>query len=686
MSRHERARPILGAAPWLIILWLAVLALRAVVAGGHGAAAPPGDQPTPAAPAAVPGVARTAARVLDDDELVLGPRAAGFDVAAFLAARGGALAGHREPVVGVERTAAEIVQRVAEDHSVSPLVLLSTLQLVGGTVDGGDPAALDAPLGPRVAAAQGAGLQPALSWLATTLNAAFYAMRQGGAATVALPHGGTWTAVGPTGAGHAAVAAALAQLDGTGDLATRLAEFAALHAHWFGPLQAHAPAGTPSFPPLLVPWSEGETWHFTGGPHESWGAGTPLGAVDFAPPSPRGCAVAAERVIASAPGVVAVSRDGYVLLDLDGDGYAGTGPVVQYLHLADAGRVPAGTRVAAGDPLGHPSCEGGFATGSHVHVARRYDGEWLPVAGGAAPLALSGWRFDGGVRPYEGRMVHDALGTRSALKRRNGEATGVPSDNGPTRRAELAAAWSLAATARRTALEVAPNFGLAPGGAAAPRGPAPGSPPAERSASAEPLGAAIVDPAGFGESPSGENGPGAAAPAGWGAPAAGLAALEAQAAGRAAADAAAPATLVIRLRLDGRRRHDASFIVALTDADGRITPLIGHTGADGESIALVLPPGLRGTFDLVVRVPGFLEAGAVGVPLGDGPVEVDITAGGIVALRPGDLDGDGGIGPADALAWAAAARAGLPSSDLDGDGRAGPGDLWRVVANVGAHR
>lgn len=676
MSRQHRARQILGTAPWLIILWLAVLALRAASRDlGAGDAPPPEAAPlAPAAAAAAPTAARTAAKVLDDAELVLGPSAAGFDAAGFLAARGGALAGHREVVGGVERDAAAIVQRVAEDHSVSPHVLLTTLELAGGLVDGGDPAALGAPLGERVAAAAGPGLQPALTWLATTLNAAFYAMRRDGTATVSLPHGGTWTAVGPGGAGHAAVAAALAQLDGTDDLAARLAEFAALHAHWFGPLRAAPPAA--SFPPLLVPWAEGETWHFTGGPHASWGDGTPLGAVDFAPPSPSGCAVAPERVVASAPGIVAVSRDGYVLLDLDGDGYAGTGPVVQYLHLADAGRVPAGTRVAAGDPLGHPSCEGGFATGSHVHVARRLDGAWLPVEDDAQPLTLSGWRFDGGLRPYDGRMTHDSLGARSALLRRNGEATGVPSDNGPLRRAELAAGWALAAAPRQA--EDAPPPGRTPGAEiilAALAAPAAGVSPGPGAAvAAGPVGRPLDAIAGAGGMAGGEPDGAPVAPGATGEP------------GATTATAAMTATLTFRMRLEGRRSHDASFVVAVTAADGSVTPLVGHTDALGNSIALALPPGLSGVFDLAVRVPGFLEARAIGVPLGAGPIEVDLTAGGIVALRPGDLDGDGAIGAADVLAWASATRRGLPAADLDGDGRPGPADLWRVLANVGTHR
>jgi len=36
--------------------------------------------------------------------------------------------------------------------------------------------------------------------------------------------------------------------------------------------------------------------------------------------------------------------------------------------------------VQTGDRLGHPSCQGGVSNGTHLHLARRYNGEWIPVA------------------------------------------------------------------------------------------------------------------------------------------------------------------------------------------------------------------------------------------------------------------------------------------------------------------
>jgi hypothetical protein len=36
--------------------------------------------------------------------------------------------------------------------------------------------------------------------------------------------------------------------------------------------------------------------------------------------------------------------------------------------------------VNTGDIIGQPSCAGGFSTGTHAHIARRYDGEWIPAS------------------------------------------------------------------------------------------------------------------------------------------------------------------------------------------------------------------------------------------------------------------------------------------------------------------
>jgi hypothetical protein len=98
------------------------------------------------------------------------------------------------------------------------------------------------------------------------------------------------------------------------------------------------------------------------------------------------------------------SGNGVVVVDMDGDGSEQTGWNLLYLHVANTGRVSKGLWVEMDDRIGHASCEGGTSTGTHVHVARKYNGEWI-AADGPIPFNLSGWTAIAGEKPYEGKLV-----------------------------------------------------------------------------------------------------------------------------------------------------------------------------------------------------------------------------------------------------------------------------------------
>jgi hypothetical protein len=107
-----------------------------------------------------------------------------------------------------------------------------------------------------------------------------------------------------------------------------------------------------------------------------------------------------------------------VVLDLDGDGHEQTGWDLLYLHVATKDRVPLGVWLDAGDLIGHPSCEGGIATGTHLHFARKYNGEWV-LADGPLPFTLSGWVAHAGAKPYEGTLTK---GDKTVIAQPNGSA------------------------------------------------------------------------------------------------------------------------------------------------------------------------------------------------------------------------------------------------------------------------
>jgi len=164
-------------------------------------------------------------------------------------------------------------------------------------------------------------------------------------------------------------------------------------------------------PPLRLPFPTGQIWSYTGGPHTGWGLGQPYTALDFAPPSDKsGCFAVEENnyATAMADGIVARSDFGLLVLDLDGDGDERTGWVIVYLHVATKGRLPTGREVKAGEMIGYPSCEGGRVTGTHIHISRKYNGEWIPADG---PLAfnMEGWVAHNGRRAYEGTLKKGSL-------------------------------------------------------------------------------------------------------------------------------------------------------------------------------------------------------------------------------------------------------------------------------------
>ena len=107
---------------------------------------------------------------------------------------------------------------------------------------------------------------------------------------------------------------------------------------------------------------------------------------------------------AMADGLIVRSSIDGIALDLDKDGDERTGWVIFYLHLSARERAPLGAELKAGDKIGYPSCEGGHATGSHAHIARKYNGEWI-IADSAIPFNMSGWVTHNGNREYLGTLT-----------------------------------------------------------------------------------------------------------------------------------------------------------------------------------------------------------------------------------------------------------------------------------------
>ncbi len=369
-----------------------------VISPGQQLVIPP---PTPAAPA-------PANKLIPDSELVYGPYADEFNIREFIELQNGALAAYHEDVGGQQLSGAQIVLRVSRNQSVNPRLLLAVLEYQSGWLTQKQPTTAE-PLG-QVITAPGS-LYHLLNWAANNLNRGYYLWRVDALAGFTTVDGAVAPASAEINAGTVALQYLFSLLYEENEWRQVISPsgWQQTYQTLFGdPFEwTYEPLLPPDLrqPAMQLPFERGVSWSFTGGPHGAWDDGSAWAAIDFAPPMELlGCYPNDSWVTAVADGLVTRSADGVVVLDLDGDGNEGSGWILFYLHIASEGRVAAGTYLKAGERIGHPSCEGGVSTGTHLHMARRYNGEWIP-ADGDLPFVLDGWVSGGHGYIYEGTMT-----------------------------------------------------------------------------------------------------------------------------------------------------------------------------------------------------------------------------------------------------------------------------------------
>ncbi len=375
-----------------------------------------------------------AVKTLPNSALIRGPGSDALDIASFIQNQPGFIREYSELLEygaaagGLQyelRSAAEIVNQVSLEYSIDPRILLSLLEYQGRWLSS------SSPQDPRrqqpivTGSEPPNGLYRQLSWAADWLNRGYYGWKYQELKVLTDFSGERYRIPAGLNAASVALQTLFSQINPAPIWLQKVSSegFLKQYRAYFGDPFAQGGDENIQFPlsqPALdLPFARGETWYFTGGPHQGWGRYSPWSALDFAPPDAGQhygpCFRSDYAVRAMAEGQVVYSHAGLLIQDLEADGQPGSGWLLFYLHLSEEGRASEGEWLAAGDIVGHPSCEGGFSTATHVHIARRYNGEWLPAnCNDCTPEAmtptftLGGWRAEG-IRnqAYQGKLLRE---------------------------------------------------------------------------------------------------------------------------------------------------------------------------------------------------------------------------------------------------------------------------------------
>jgi LasA protease len=351
-------------------------------------------------------------RIIPNSLFVYSPTQADFNVDTYLSTTNGWLKNYIDKSGGNAVRGAQIVQGTADNYSISPRIILAILEFQLKAISSPEiPSSFS--LGNNEESRKTLGKQ--LSWAANILNNGYYGWREGSQTTFSNPDGVLYSPNPGENAASVALQYYFSRFRVGEDYTYVISPngFTTTYQQLFGMVDWNKESQVIILPEnlqqpeLRLPFQPNLKWAYTGGPHSGWGIGLPFAAIDFAPPAATpGCDPSPHWAIAAADGMVSRSDGGSVILDLDGDGNSHTGWTILYLHIATGDSAPVGKTIKTGDLIGHPSCVGGGSSGRNLHIARLYNGEWIP-ADGAIPMILGGWKALYGEKEYKGTLQKD---------------------------------------------------------------------------------------------------------------------------------------------------------------------------------------------------------------------------------------------------------------------------------------
>lgn len=312
-----------------------------------------------------------------------------FDVQAFLETMPGPLKSYAEPCGNTTQPASEIIRSTAVRYGLNPQVILVLLEANNGLLTGPNSAVpkasstLDEPTFANF-----------VSQMAVTLLTSYDGRRYhqnddqvffaNGEAIPAPQELNAATFAVQMGLAHT-----LSQSDWEAWVKGAEPRFKQYFDRWFGnstPASDQLPAVQSTLPSgYILPFTVGETWYLTSGPHYYYGGVVgcvegddclrPWSSIDIAPPDPIYCPggeTPLDRwVVAARGGTVTEAAKSQVVID-HGDGW-----LTYYYHIDEIDMIGKDADVDQGDPIGHPSCDiesGGKTDGVHVHFAIYQEG------------------------------------------------------------------------------------------------------------------------------------------------------------------------------------------------------------------------------------------------------------------------------------------------------------------------
>ena len=364
--------------------------------------------------------------LIPDSEAIFSASAEDFDAQAYVQGAGGLLSNYKAFVPYYKDAEGwEIVQHIAKNYSVNPRLLLTLLEYNGQWVNGypQTPNQELYPLGYYDGNYE--HLTKQLIYAAQQLSVGYYGWRDGTLTALTFKDGSQLKLHPSLNAGTVAVMHFFTKVytrDGWEAAMAPQAGFSALYTRMFGDPWTRAaqyplifPSPSVTQPEMVLPFEGDDLWFFASGPHGAWVDQGAQAAIDFTPSTDKlRCVPADNWVLAPVTGLVTRLSSGLMVLDLDMDGSEQTGWALLILHLEAEESIQLGDIVYQDQRIGHASCLGGRSTDSHIHLARKYNGEWIH-AGGPIPFVLSGWEVISTGSTYEGFLTNGTTTLRASI-------------------------------------------------------------------------------------------------------------------------------------------------------------------------------------------------------------------------------------------------------------------------------